>query len=111
MVLSTPFVWVDLDKMENNILTMARGLKKNCIQHRPHIKTHKSIEIAKKQLEAGAVGITCAKISEGMIMAKAGIKDILIACSLVGQDKMDGLSELMKIAEIEVAVDNMVAAA
>src|SRR5690625_192121 len=110
MIISTPYVWVDMEVMKKNIEQMATGLKKYGILHRPHIKTHKSVEIARMQLDAGAVGITCAKISEANVMAKAGIKDILIAFSLVGQDKMDRLDELMDIADIKVTVDNMTAA-
>jgi len=110
MLLSTPFVWVDLDIMEKNISEMITSLKKHGLKHRPHIKAHKSIEIAKMQLEAGASGITCAKISEANVMAKAGIKDIFIAYSIIGQDKIDRLDKLMDIADIKVTVDNMVAA-
>lgn len=110
MFLSTPFVWVDLDIMEKNIVEMMAGLKKHGLKHRPHIKAHKSIEIAKMQLEAGATGITCAKISEANVMAKAGIKDIFIAYSIIGQDKIERLGKLMDIADVKVTVDNMVAA-
>jgi D-serine deaminase-like pyridoxal phosphate-dependent protein len=110
MTISTPFAWVDLDIMENNIIKMTSDLKKYGVRHRPHIKTHKSIEIAKMQLAAGAVGITCAKISEAQVMAEAGIRDILIAYSLVGRDKMERLGKLMDIADIKVTVDNMIAA-
>lgn len=110
MPISTPFVWVDLDIMEDNITKMTSGLQKYGVRHRPHVKTHKSIEIAKMQLAAGAVGITCAKISEARVMAEAGIRDILIAYSTIGQDKMERLGKLMAIADLKVTVDNMLAA-
>jgi len=105
--ISTPYVWVDLDVMEKNINKMTSDLKKHKVKHRPHIKTHKSIEIARMQLKAGAIGITCAKISEAKVMAEAGIKDILIAYSIVGEDKIKRLGNLLDIADIKTTVDNI----
>lgn len=110
MNLSTPYPWLDLDIVERNIKTMAKRLQKEGISYRPHIKTHKSVEIARLQLEMGARGITCAKISEAMVMAEAGIKDILVAYPLVGADKMERLGKLMDIADVTVTVDNEISA-
>lgn len=110
MTLSTPYVWIDLDIMERNIRDMTAGLAANGVRHRPHIKTHRSVEIARMQAAAGARGITCAKLSEAMVMAKAGFNDIFLAYSLVGRDKMRRLADLMDFADISVTVDNWVSA-
>ena len=109
--LSTPYPWLDLDIVERNIRRMTDGLKQAGVKHRPHIKTHKSVELARLQLELGAEGITCAKLSEAEVMAKAGIKDILVAYPLVGELKMRRLGDLMDIADVTVTSDNMVNAA
>lgn len=108
MELSTPYPWLDLDIVEQNIGNMVTRLRQSGVKHRPHIKTHKSIELARLQLDMGAEGITCSKLSEAAVMAKAGIKNILVAYPLVGTDKMSRLGELMAIADITVTSDNMV---
>ena len=110
MELSTPYPWVDLDILEQNIRTQTQSLRAYGIAHRPHIKTHRSIEIARMQLAAGAKGITCAKLAEAMVMAQAGIRDILLAYPLVGEDKMRRLGALLDMAEVTVTVDNLLAA-
>lgn len=96
---STPAVVVDLDIVENNIRRMAESNRAYGIAHRPHIKAHKSIFLAKKQLELGCVGITCAKISEALVMAKGGIQNILIAFPIIGDDKLEMLEELLGITD------------
>ena len=107
MNLSTPYVRIDLDIVENNLQKMMRRLAENGIQHRPHIKVHKSVELARKQLEAGACGITVAKLSEAEVMIKGGIKDILVAYALVGEDKFERLKHMLPDAKFTVTVDNL----
>lgn len=109
MKFSTPFVRVDLDILENNISEMHQKLSENNISHYPHIKVHKSVELANMQLKCGASGITVAKISEAAIMAKSGITNILIANTLVGDDKFQRLEELLHLAQFTVTVDNLIA--
>ena len=58
------------------------------IDLRPHTKTHKCPTIAKMQLEAGAIGITCAKVGEAEVLTQTGINDILIANQIVGPIKI-----------------------
>lgn len=82
-MLSTPYVRIDQHKLERNIARMQQWARENGQVLRPHIKTHRSVEIAKMQLAAGAVGITCSKLGEAEVMSAAGIRDILIAYSLV----------------------------
>lgn len=107
---STPYVCVDLNKVEKNIQSMQIRLDEVGIEHWPHIKTHKSIELAKKQLEFGASGITCAKLSEAEVMADAGIQPILIAYPIVGKDKLQRLGELAQKIHLRTIVDSKVVA-
>lgn len=107
---SIPYVYVDVDKLDKNIEMMENRLNRFGIEHWPHIKTHKSIEIARKQLEAGAKGITCAKISEAEVFADAGIENILIAYQIVGQDKLTRLQKLAEKATIRTIADSLVVA-
>ncbi|MDP4109217.1 MAG: alanine racemase [Bacillota bacterium] len=83
-IFDTPAVVVYYDTVVRNIRNMVESLAEYKIAHRPHIKVHKSVTLAKLQLELGAKGITCAKISEAEVMANAGITDILIANEIIG---------------------------
>lgn len=109
-MLSTPYVKIDQHKLERNLLRMQQWAQTNGQALRPHIKTHRSVEIAKMQLAAGAVGITCSKLGEAEVMLAAGIQDILIAYSLVGKDKMLRLKRLMERGRITVTCDNATSA-
>jgi len=104
--LDTPALIVDLDILERNIAQMADFFAGQRAALRPHIKTHKTPAIAHMQLKAGAIGITCAKVGEAEVMAKAGIRDILIANQVVGQVKIDRLMDLARHADVTVAVDD-----
>ncbi len=107
----TPALLVDLDVLEDNIgriheATFAAGL-----QMRPHIKSHKTPEIAQMQARAGACGVTCAKIGEAEVMASAGIEDLFIANCLVGETKMRRLVALAKrTPALSIAVEGIEAA-
>ena len=104
--LETPSVLIDLDLMENNIAVMQRRCDELSIQFRPHIKTHKIPDIARRQLEAGAVGIACQKVSEAEVFAAAGISDIQIPYNIVGKRKSRRLAELAQQANVTVTVDS-----
>jgi D-serine deaminase-like pyridoxal phosphate-dependent protein len=106
--LDTPALLVDLDKMEKNIETMAAICRKHSINWRPHTKGNKTPAIAHKLLDAGAIGVTCAKLGEAEVMAAAGIKDILVANQVVGVAKMHRLANLQRHADVMVAIDNPV---
>ena len=86
--LDTPALLVDLDVLEANLAEMAAVAGRAGVRLRPHTKTHKSPEIARMQVEAGAAGITCAKLGEAEVMADAGLDDLLIAYPLVGEGKL-----------------------
>ncbi|MCE2401180.1 DSD1 family PLP-dependent enzyme [Candidatus Poribacteria bacterium] len=104
--LDTPALLIDLDKMEANIQKMADYFTNVSAELRPHLKTHKTPIIAHKQIEAGAIGITCAKLGEAEAVIHAGIRDVLIANQIVGPHKIARLINLAKHSEIMVSVDN-----
>ncbi len=104
--LDTPALVVDIDKLRYNIDDMAAFAAANGINLRPHVKTHKTPQIAKLQLEAGAVGLTVAKLSEAEVFIEAGCADILVAYPLVGSTKHRRLLELCQRAHISTVVDH-----
>jgi D-serine deaminase-like pyridoxal phosphate-dependent protein len=108
--LDTPAVMIDLDRVEANLRRAqdyadARGLKL-----RPHVKTHKIPELALRQLELGAVGITCQKLGEAEVMADAGVRDILLTFNLLGRGKTHRLVALARRVRLSVTLDNAVVA-
>ncbi len=103
--IDTPVLLVDLEALEFNIEKMARHFRQAGKELRPHTKSHKTPAIARRQLEAGAIGITCAKLGEAEAMAEAGIQDILIANEVIGPRKIGRLMELAHRCDIMVAVD------
>lgn len=105
----TPCVVVDLDVVERNILRLQAYLDEHGIENRPHIKTHKLPLLAHWQLAAGASGITVQSLGEAEVMAAAGITDILITYNVMGQEKEQRLAQLARLANIRVALDNLVA--
>ena len=105
--LDTPALLVDLDVMEANIAAIAAGCRENGVHWRPHIKGQKTIDILRKELAAGATGVTCAKLGEAEVMAAAGIRHILIANQIVGAIKVRRLIDLLDLADAIVAVDSL----
>jgi D-serine deaminase-like pyridoxal phosphate-dependent protein len=105
--LDTPALWVELDRMEANIRYLAGYFQKAGVAWRPHTKGIKIPAIAHHLLQAGAIGITCAKLGEAEVMAAAGIRDILVANQVVGAQKVTRLVNLRRQADVMVAVDNL----
>ena len=105
--LETPVPVVDLDRMESNITRLQTYLDEHKIANRPHVKTHKIPEIARMQMEAGAVGITCQKVSEAEVMVDAGCDDIFIPYNIIGESKLTRLMSLAERARISVTVDSV----
>ena len=103
----TPALLVDLDVMEANIERIVGACRAAGINWRPHSKGTKTPEIVRKELDAGAIGVTCAKLGEAEIMAAAGIRDILIANQIVGPQKIRRLMALFERADPIVAVDSV----
>ena len=94
--LDTPTLVVDLDRLQKNISGWQAAMDKCGVKFRPHIKTHKTAEIALMQMAAGARGIICSKISEAEPFAAAGIDDICIAYPVFGEPKWRRIAEMAK---------------
>jgi len=105
--LDTPALLVDLDVLEANIKRIADTCRAAGVGWRPHMKGHKTPEIARLQLAAGAIGVTCAKVGEAEVMAAAGIRNILIANEIVGPLKVRRLVDLVGPADPIVGVDSI----
>jgi D-serine deaminase-like pyridoxal phosphate-dependent protein len=106
--LDTPALLVDIEAMDRNIARLAGAMRAHGVNWRPHAKGHKCPTITHRQIAAGAIGVTVAKISEAEVMAASGIKDILIANQVVGPIKTRRLAALIAAtgADPIVAVDN-----
>ncbi len=104
--LETPALLVDIDALEHNARLMANRSADAGIAWRPHVKACKAPSMALRLIEAGAVGITCAKASEALVMAEAGVGDILIANEVVGAQKVARLIDVARLAKLCVAVDD-----
>lgn len=102
----TPCLCLDLDAFESNVTRAAAVISASGKAWRPHAKCHKSPEIAAKLISTGALGITCAKVSEAEIFAQAGIRDILIAHLPVGQQRVQRLATLCRIASPIITCDH-----
>ena len=103
--LDTPALLFDLDVIERNIADMAVVAHGAGVRLRPHTKTHKSPLLAAMQVDAGAHGITVAKLGEAEVMVGAGLDDVLIAYPLVGEQKLRRLRGLIEHASISVSLD------
>jgi len=106
--LDTPAMIIDLPLMEKNIAQLMERLRGKEVQIRPHLKTVKSPELARRLLEAGAIGGCVAKVSEAEIMAQGGIGDLLITTEIVGKPKLARLVALVqRYPQIKVVVDSL----
>lgn len=103
---STPALVVDLDLFEANLAAMADLLRGTGKVLRPHVKTHRTPELARRQLGGPAIGITCATVGEAEVMVAAGIDDVLVANEVVEPGKIERLASLARRARIAVAVDD-----
>ncbi|HYM70613.1 MAG TPA: DSD1 family PLP-dependent enzyme [bacterium] len=106
--LDTPALLVDLPTMERNLDRMARYMREAGVGWRPHTKALKTPALAHMLLRAGAHGVTCAKLGEAEVMAAGGIRDILVANQIVGDQKIARLVNLLPHADVIVAVDSEV---
>lgn len=105
--LPTPLALVDLDQLEANIATMADFFAPLPANLRPHAKTHRAPAVARRQIAAGAVGITCAKVGMAEAMADGGIDDLYIANQVVPREAIARLVRLADRAKVTVAVDEL----
>lgn len=104
--IDTPSLVLDLDAFERNGSLMSEWLSESGLRLRPHAKSHKTPEIARRQIAAGAVGICCQKVSEAAVFVDAGIADVLITNQVVGPAKLARLAALAGRARIGVLVDH-----
>jgi D-serine deaminase-like pyridoxal phosphate-dependent protein len=105
--LNTPSLVVDLGALERNIAAMAAFAAKAGLALRPHAKTHKSVEIARRQIAAGAVGVCCAKLGEAEALTDGGVDNILITSPVVGREGVERLVALAARANgLMAAVDH-----
>ena len=104
--LDTPVLLIGLDAFESNMQRLAGYCRDHGTGWRPHSKAHKCPDIAHLQMAAGALGVTCAKLSEAEVMVEHGITEILIANEIVTPSKHRRLAALQRRARVLSAVDN-----
>lgn len=103
----TPAAVLDLDAFERNVAKMQARAKAAGLALRPHSKSHKCAALAKMQIEAGAVGICCAKLAEAEAMAAAGIEAILLTSPIAGEANAARAAKLAgRIADFRMVVDH-----
>jgi len=108
--LETPSVLIDLDIVESNITRIQERCNELNLRLRPHIKTHKMPLFAQMQVNAGAQGIACQKVSEAEVFADAGFSDIQIPYNIIGKRKTARLAELAKRCQISMTIDSIAVA-
>jgi D-serine deaminase-like pyridoxal phosphate-dependent protein len=106
-LVSTPALIIDEQRLDANIARWQSHVNQHGVVLRPHIKTHKTIEIARKQRDAGARGITSAKLSEAECFIDAGFDDVFIAYPIIGMDKCRHAARLAQRSHLIVAVDSL----
>ena len=104
--LETPSVLIDLDRVAGNIARMQGYCDQHGLKFRPHIKTHKIPDIARMQIEAGAVGIACQKLTEAQVFIEEGFEDIQIPYNIVGPQKTARLADMALYNRITVSADH-----
>ena len=104
--LETPALLLDLDIARQNIAVMAGHMERAGKSLRPHTKTHKAPQIARLQVEAGAIGVSTATAWEAIVMIDAGVDDILVANEVVGPSRIRALTDAARDCRVTVAVDS-----
>jgi D-serine deaminase-like pyridoxal phosphate-dependent protein len=104
--IDTPTLMLDRAASDRNLARMAAFFRDRPAQLRPHFKNHKCVTLAKRQIAAGAIGMTCAKLGEAEVLVEHGFDDVLIANQIVGEVKTARLARLADRARIGVAIDH-----
>jgi D-serine deaminase-like pyridoxal phosphate-dependent protein len=104
--IDTPALLLDLDAMERNLAKMAEFFGAGPTRLRPHYKNHKCPALARRQMDAGAIGMACATLTEAEALVANGITNILISSELTGDRKIARFVELAKQADVKRVVDN-----
>lgn len=105
--LDTPAVLVDLDVLDSNIERMQAFADREGFALRPHVKSHKSLAVARRQLDAGATGLCVATASEAQVMAASDAPDVMVAYPLVGHRKLERLDELAGDGRLTLVSDSV----
>jgi D-serine deaminase-like pyridoxal phosphate-dependent protein len=108
--LDTPALLIDLDIMERNLARTAEYASEHGLRLRPHTKTHKIPDLARRQLESGAAGITVAKVGEAEVMLESETPDMLVAYPVIGRRKLDRLMQVAGRTQVTVSLDSEEAA-
>ena len=108
--IDTPALLLDLDAMERNLAKMAGFFSAGSTRLRPHYKNHKCPALARRQLAAGAIGMTCATLSEAEALVAHGIGNLLISSEIVGDQKIRRFVDLSRRTDVIAVVDNAYAA-
>jgi len=104
--LDTPALLLDLDRFERNSARLASGIQRGGVAWRPHTKAHKSPFLAARQIELGAIGVTCAKVGEAEVMVENGIRSVLVANEVASGPKLDRIARLQDRAEVFACADD-----
>jgi D-serine deaminase-like pyridoxal phosphate-dependent protein len=104
--LDTPAAVVDLDRLERNLERWQRRCDELGLVNRPHVKTHKCTEIARRQVALGAGGLTCQTLGEAETMAAAGLDGLFLPTSVLGAPKLARLAALLERSDVIVGVDD-----
>jgi len=102
----TPALLLDLPAARRNITKMGDRMREMSAELRPHVKVHKSAELALLQIEAGAIGISTATVWEAIVMARSGLDGIFVVNTVAGREKLAALAALARDADVMVAVDD-----
>jgi len=107
----TPALILDLPAAQRNIDIVADTLRNLTAELRPHIKVHKSPQLARMQLDAGAIGLSVATVWEAIVMARSGAGSVFVVNTVAGEEKLAALAALARDAEVMLAVDDAANAA
>lgn len=106
--LPTPCLVLDLERFESNLKKMTRFARERSLALRPHAKTHKCVEVARRQIAEGATGVCVATIAEAEVMMRGGIRGLLITAEMAGEPKVARLMRLVsKAPDTMVVVDDL----
>jgi D-serine deaminase-like pyridoxal phosphate-dependent protein len=104
--LETPVLLVDLPAMERNLATMSGFFRGSAAKLRPHFKNHRVLALADRQMAAGAIGLTCARLWQAEALVRHGIKEVLVANEIAGEGMIRRFIKLSHEAPVIVAVDH-----
>lgn len=104
--LDTPAVLIDLERAERNLRRWQAWCDRHGLANRPHVKTHKLVHFARRQMELGAVGVSCQKLGEAEVVADGGIDDIFVPYNIVGSAKLERAVALARRIRLAVGCDS-----